>query len=256
MSWDDEDAEWDASSGDDLANKFAGEDEDVANNWDGEDAPQKKEVKPTVAPSKKKGGTKALMRRLKEKEAQKAALRSQRRQEAMRNLDPAEEKRKAAIAQAKSTQNQISDLFGGMEDLSITKKEDDLGEIANDDNLDMGLDDAAGGDLLVLKEKKIEEGDILDRDDVNEFIDKVAKKITSTKFCRKENIYFLKTLITKLTDPMKLDDANLIKKHLNVICNKKAKDPSKAKKKKGKSLGRDNNPYADYSRDTMYDDFW
>lgn len=254
MSWDDEDAEWDASSDDDLANKFVGEDEDVvAENWDDEDAPQKKEVKPKVAPSKKKGGTKALMRRLKEKEAQKAALRLQRRQEAMRSLDPVEEKRRAAIAQEKSNQKQISDLFGGMDDLSITKKEDDLGDMADGDNQDMFAD---GGDLYVEKEKKIEEGDILDRDDVNEFVDKVAKKITSTKFLRKENIYFLKTLITKLTDPMKLDDANQIKKHLNVICNKKAKDPSKAKKKKGKSLGRDNNPYADYSRDTLYDDFW
>jgi len=92
---------------------------------------------------------------------------------------------------------------------------------------------------------------LVKQDDFNKFAqqvaDKVAKSVsTKKKGDTKKLVEFLKIMCTTVTGPMDLDEANEVKKHFNKLYNTKAKDPSKKKKVKGKTVKM--------SRDDAYDD--
>lgn len=106
---------------------------------------------------------------------------------------------------------------------------------------------------------KMQEMKINNRKDVDRFIDTIAKKMEESSQSRKQKKYFLQNLLPKICKNLSLEDMNDIKKGLNIICNKKAKDPSKRKKKKGgRNVAMSSGGHLqDYSKDqyAMFDDF-
>jgi hypothetical protein len=243
MSWDDGDDDWDAPAADEdnsapaLTDKWDGEDEDddclLGDDWDA-DPDEKKEADKKVVPGVKKL-TKRQLAKKKEEEERQAALK---RAEAARKAnDPQEQARLAAERQAaiaKSNLDMCKDLFGG-DGYEAPPDGEFQSDQLDADNTDMIVKMAAADIKAIKVERKdpLENVELQSLDDFKKFGTQVAK-ILSKATKQKHVVEALKVVLTEATKKMSLDEANEIKKLMNVTCTKKQKDEAGKKKKNNK----------------------
>lgn len=263
MSWEDEDADWEApaAGGDSaptLTDKWDGEDEDddclLGDDWDA-DPDEKKDEKKTATPAVAKKLTKRQIAKKKEEEERSARAAAANTKE---ELDPeAEAKRKAEERRRieQSNLKLVGDLFGG-----DGYEAPENGEFQNDqldaDNTDM-IADVSVKELQKMKiEKKgdnLADVELKTTPDYKKFATKVAE-VVCKQGKNKMTIEFTKQFLIDCTKKLKLDEANEIKKAITVICTQKQKDEA-GKKKKGnnkKQLKMASND--DWGDDGGYDD--
>jgi len=259
MSWDDEDADWDAgvkndndndnSGGAPLTDKWAGEDASdddtlLGDDWDAEPEEKKKPVAPV-----KKALTKRQIAKKREEEERQAAIKRREAAKASKGADPMD---KAAIKKAIDDSNNMlcDDLFGG-DGFEAPEGGEFKNEQLESDNLDMVVDLKNLKLADVRKKEKLEDDPLKTKADFKKFAEKVSKMVNDKgEKNQKYILEFLNTVINQTTSKMKLDDVNLAKKTLNVICTKKQKEESNKKKKGNKkaqlTMSRGN--------DDMFDD--
>lgn len=138
-----------------------------------------------------------------------------------------------------------SDLFGDMGDLTLDVPDvaGDQSGPANADNSDMTaeLDQAVMEELRNDEPKGVQDYELKTKTDFSKFGTEVGTKVASSVQTSRRGdsaklVDFLKIVITEACGPMTLDECNEVKKHFNSVYNAKAKDPSKKKKPKGKSV--------------------
>lgn len=243
MSW--EDDEWDAPAkettvADDLTDKWAGEDEDddtlLGDDWDA-DPEEKKAAAASGAKPVVKKLTKRQLIKKKEEEEREAARKAMAQAKISKDDPDAARKEAAAIKAAitKSNLGLVADCFGG-----DGYEAPENGEFQNDqldqDNQDMNTD----LDLSEIKKIKVKTDEPLEDvvlktiDDFKKFGERVGKLAGKDEKKQKHIVQFLLQALTESTKKMKLDEANLIKKHINVICSQKQKDEQGKKKKNNK----------------------
>lgn len=254
--------DWDApAAGGGLTDKWDGEDEDegtlLGDDWD--EDPAEKETETKVIPGEKKLTKRQLAKKKEEEEIEAAKKRAEIR---AKMSDPAEiAKEKARVKRAIEASNQqlTADLFGG-EGYEAPEGGEFVNEQLDQDNLDMQADIP----IETLEKMKVKEEEPLD-DVVLKTVEdykKLGKRVAGIAAKDKKAKFlqeFLKACIDEATLGMKLDDCTVIKKHVNVLCNKKQKDEAgkkkKANTKKALNSGRGND-YDDYGYDDgMMDDF-
>lgn len=242
MSW--EDDEWDAPAKDvsvldnDLTDKWAGEDEDdealLGDDWDAD--PEEKKAATAGVPVVKKLTKRQLIKK-KEEEEREAARKAMQQAKISADDPDAARKEAAAIKAAitKSNLGLVADCFGG-----DGYEAPENGEFQNDqldqDNQDMNTD----LDLTAIKALKVKTDEPLEDvvlktiDDYKKFGERVGKLAGKDEKKQKQIVQFALQVLTECTKKMKLDEANMIKKHLNVICSQKQKDEQGKKKKNNK----------------------
>lgn len=229
--------------------------------WEGEDEEVEEEV--FVAkkrdPSKlKPKQKKALKMKKKLEEERRKNMKTRQKMLARQKIvddeiDPVTRRLMAKKLAEEADKEICCDLFGGLEEaIKGPAPKDTQAEV---DSEMLGMSSNKPMKPVIVKKTKIEDMPLKNRKDIERLVDMVAKKMESTTYSRSQKKFFIDKLMPKLCKELKLDDMNSIKKGINLICNAKAKDPNK-KKKKGfgkKSIAmRSGGQYQDYS---MFDDF-
>lgn len=249
MSWDDDNAEWDAPAKDEkvdavpvITDAWDGEDEDedtlLGDDWDAE--PKTEEEKKAPVSTRPKALTKRQIGKKREEEERAAAEKRLAMQKEI-EVDPdalnkQKEAEKRAIEQ--SNLGLVGDLFGG-----DGYEAPEGGEFQNDqldaDNSDMigGLTAKELSKMKVKTDEPLDDVELKTAEDFKKFAKRVSKLVTDagkgSKSKERFLATFLKDLLTESMKPMKLDDCTDLKKQINVTCNQKAKDEQGKKKKAG-----------------------
>jgi len=247
--------------------KWAGEDaddDDALDAWDAEPEEPKTEAKKKQVAKPKKLSKKQLEKKQADMERD-----ARRKLGAMNEEEREAERARQLAAIQKSNELLIDDVFGGEQDFGGDEEEtpavdgfdrDAVKAKANEDLF--GVDDDEDEE----EEKKEEEDNLKDfpvttekeMEELSSFIAKKLKKAPGTKLV----IHFLKDMLKKGTEDMKMDDVKLVQKELTNIYNIKRVEHNQKKQKKKKptlkmkSKGRGDDFDLDGGDDDFGDDFF
>merc|ERR1719273_167842 len=146
-------------------------------------------------------------------------------------LDPVTRRLLAKKLAEEADKEICSDLFGDIAEAIKGTEDQPKDKQAEEDSRALGISSDTVIAPVVPKRTKIEDMTLKNRKDVERLVNIVAKKMEATTYSRSQKKFFIDKLMPKLCKTLTLDDMNSVKKGINIICNGKAKDPNKKKKK-------------------------